>query len=343
MKGSRLILGLLIAQLAVGPLFAQDYGRGFQTPMGGEGAGSSFRKNDMQELKGLGVVSMSEQDIMAKGQMMTEPSMSGLTYQVHVLGEIRNPGTYRITASDRLSEVLLRAGGVDEQGSQRNVEIRRQSEGTKKIDLLSFQVFGNLANNPYLLDNDVVYVPLRGSTIQVVGAVKRPRDYELKTEKTLADAIKLAGGFTVGVASRSPIRGVRFVNEKKDGIEIAYNEAGMSNFELQNGDVVFVPHMITEKNKFDYDIPKLPGDNIFYPSFEDRVFILGGVSQRNAYTFNPYYNLPQYLSLAGGTTKMSTSKINILSPDGTTTEVTKRNKNTVVINPGDTVVIGERR
>ena len=212
MKGSRLILGLLIAQLAVGPLFAQDYGRGFQTPMGGEGAGSSFRKNDMQELKGLGVVSMSEQDIMAKGQMMTEPSMSGLTYQVHVLGEIRNPGTYRITASDRLSEVLLRAGGVDEQGSQRNVEIRRQSEGTKKIDLLSFQVFGNLANNPYLLDNDVVYVPLRGSTIQVVGAVKRPRDYELKTEKTLADAIKLAGGFTVGVASSSPIRVVRFLN-----------------------------------------------------------------------------------------------------------------------------------
>lgn len=339
----KVVLGVLVMQLAAGPLFAQDYRRGFQRPEVGEASGMSFRKGDLQELKRLGGGQMPEQELMTKGMMMTEPSMSGLTYQVHVLGEVKNPGTYRITASDRLSEVLLRAGGVDEQGSQRNIEVRRTGEKTKKVDLLAFQIFGDLSDNPYLLDNDVVYVPLKSDTIQVVGAVKRPRDYELKSEKILADAIKLAGGFSVGAATNSPVRVVRFVGGEKKVIEVAANDNDMSHFELQNGDTIFVPHVITEKNKFDYDIPKLPGDNIFYPSFEDRVFILGGVEAPGAYPFNPYYNMSQYLSLAGGTTKMSTGRIRLITPDGKNRPVRKKDKDTIVINPGDTILVGERR
>jgi protein involved in polysaccharide export with SLBB domain len=339
----KVILGILVVQLAAQSAFTEDYGRQFDRPMNGQASGMSFRKGELRDIGRLGAGSISEEDMMTKGRMMTEPSMSGLTYQVHVLGEVRNPGTYRITASDRLSEVLLRAGGVDEQGSQRNLEVRRKGEGVKKTDLLSFQIFGDLSNNPYLLDNDVIYVPLRNSTIQVVGAVKRPRDYELKAEKTLVDAITLAGGFSVGAALGSSIRVVRFVNGKKEVFEVASNATDMSNFELQNGDVVFVPHMITEKNKFDYDIPKLPGDNIFYPSYEDRVFILGGVAMPGAYPFNPYYNLSQYLSLAGGTTKMATGKMSLVSSDGKKRRLNRKEKDTVVINPGDTLMVDWRR
>jgi protein involved in polysaccharide export with SLBB domain len=287
--------------------------------------------------------------VQPSGTMMQEmmggnqSSMSGLMYQVHILGEVQYPGTYRIMASDRLSEVLNRAGGVADQGSERNIEVRREGEKTRRVDLLGFQINGSLDDNPYLLDNDVIFVPLKKSTIQVVGAINRPREYEIRNEKTLKDAIILAGGRTVGTAVDSPIRVVRFTNNQKKVIEIAQNDADESSFLLENGDVIFVPHMITEKNKFDFDIPKLPGDNIFYPSFEDRVFILGGVVSPGPYNFNPYYSLPQYLSLAGGTSKLATGKINVLSPDGKNTKITKRNMNKIVINPGDTIVIGESR
>jgi len=124
---------------------------------------------------------------------------------------------------------------------------------------------------------------------------------------------------------------------------VPFSEAEMRAFPIQNGDVIFVQHVITEKNNFDFDVPKLPGDNIFYPSFEDRVFVLGGVQRPGPYTFSPYYSLPQYLSLAGGTTKLSTDKISILSPEGDVTKVTKKNRNTIIINPGDTILIKERR
>ena len=339
----RILAGLLIAQLAAGPLYAQDYRRGFRKPLEGESSGMSFRKDDLRELKKLGSGLESGDEMVTKGMMMTEPSMSGLTYQVHVLGEVKNPGTYRITASDRLSEVLLRAGGVDEQGSQRRIEVRRRGEVTKKIDLLEFQLFGDLSSNPYLLDNDVVYVSIRKTMINVVGAVMRPREYELKGEKTVLDALNLAGGFSVGAARNSHVRIIRFVEGRKKVIEVAANDVEMSGIQIQNGDVVFVPHVITEKNKFDYDIPKLPGDNIFYPSYEDRVFILGGVEIPGAYTFNPYYKLNQYLSLAGGTTKLSTRRMEIITPDGEKKKIKKIERDSIIINPGDTVLVGERR
>lgn len=339
----KVVFCVLIMNVAGGPLFAQDYSRRlFDRPLMGESSGMSFRKKDIQELKG-GMGLDPAQEMMNKGMMMVEPSMSGLTYQVHVLGEVVNPGTYRITASDRLSEVLTKAGGVAEQGSQRNIEVRRKEEGTIKVDILSFQTFGNLKDNPFLLDNDVIYVPLKTNVIQIVGAIKRPKEYELRGEKTLADIIKLAGDFSVGAAVDSSIRVVRFIDGKKEVIELAANDSEMSSFAVQNGDVIFVPHVITERNKFDYDVPKLPGDNIFYPSYEDRVFILGGVANPGAYPFNPYYNMSQYLSLAGGMTKMATRKVLLITPDGKKRRIRQKEKYNMVINPGDTIIIGERR
>ena len=310
-------------------------------PGSGDSSGMSFR-NEVGDQKKLGGGGGLE-EMSTRGLMMTEPSMSGLTYQVHILGEVKNPGTYRVMASDRLSETLMKAGGVSDQGSQRNVELRRTGEPTQKVDLLAFQIFGDLSDNPYLLDNDVVYVPLKKGTIQVVGAVKRPRDYELRHEKTLADAVMLAGGFTVGAAADNPIRVVRFNEGKKEVLEVGTDKAAMATFDIKDGDTIYIPHMITEKNKFDYDIPKLPGDNIFYPSYEDRVFVLGGVASPGAYPFNPYYKLSQYLSLAGGTTQLSTSKINLINPDGKKRRLKNKEKNVVVINPGDTILIDERR
>ncbi|MBI2091971.1 MAG: SLBB domain-containing protein [Deltaproteobacteria bacterium] len=341
----RVLSVLIIVQFVVYPVYSYgDDNQGLNKQQNMQtSSGMSFRVGETGSANRLGSSILNEQDYAVKGMMMTEPTMSGLTYQVHVLGEVKNPGTYRITASDRLSEILMRAGGVDEQGSERNIEVRRKGEYEQKIDLLSFQLFGNLKDNPYLLDNDIVYVPLKKGVIKVVGAVMRPREYELNVEQNLNEVIKLAGGFSVGAAKGSPIRAVRFIDGKKSVLDISDNEADMMAFNVQNGDVIFVPHMITEKNNFDYNIPKLPGDNIFYPSYEDRVFILGGVASPGAYPFNPYYNLSQYLSLAGGTTKMATGKMSLVSADGKKKRLHKRDMNNITINPGDTIDVDWRR
>ena len=146
----------------------------------------------------------------AMGTTMGEAAMVSMGYQVNVLGEVMKPGTYKVAASDRVSEVLNRAGGIAVNGSERVIELRRKGGGVIHVDLIAFKLFGKLDQNPYVTDNDTIYVPFRKNVIQIVGAVKRPDFYELKDEKTLADVVDLSGGFNAATAMKEPIRVIRF-------------------------------------------------------------------------------------------------------------------------------------
>jgi len=263
-----------------------------------------------------------------------EASMISLGYQVHVLGEVAKPGTYRVAASDRVSEVIGRAGGFAANGSERNIEIRRRGGGTTHVDLLAFKLFGRLDQNPYVTDNDTVFVPLRKKVIQVVGAVKRPDFYELKNEKTLADVIELAGGFNAATAMKEPLRIIRFNDGSKSVLDVKIEDDAMKDFEILNGDVVVVPNIVTKETKFDYNVAAIPGDQVFYPSYEDRVFVLGGVAFPGAYEFSPYYTVNQYITLAGGLNDRGKAKYKIITLDGKT----KKAKPSERVNPGDTII-----
>lgn len=275
---------------------------------------------------------------MGAASMMEGSAAMGAGYQVHVLGEVRQPGTYYVQASSRLAEAVQRAGGIAENGSARRIELRRKHGGAIKIDLLKFRMSGSLENNPYLMDNDVVFVPLRENVVRVVGAVKRPETYELKDEKKLVDAIDLAGGFNMAIALKEPIRIVRYVDGEKKLIEVENDTQVISEFGVQSGDVIIIPNMITKDTKFDYNVASIPGDQVFYPSYEDRVFILGGVASPGAYSFTPYHTINQYVSLAGGLTDRGVSKYKIIGADGKS----RRAKESDKVNPGETVMVKQR-
>jgi protein involved in polysaccharide export with SLBB domain len=55
---------------------------------------------------------------------------------------------------------------------------------------------GNTSNDRQLLPGDVIFIPPIGETVSVEGAVRRPAIYELKNEKTAAEAVAIAGGLT---------------------------------------------------------------------------------------------------------------------------------------------------
>jgi protein involved in polysaccharide export with SLBB domain len=264
--------------------------------------------------------------------------MMGMSYQVHVLGEVMRPGTYRVPASERLASAIQRAGGMAENGSERRIELRRKGSKTRSVDLLRFKLFGRLDDNPYLMDNDVVFVPLRKKVIQVVGAVSRPDLYELKNEKTVADVVKLAGGFNAAVSKKEPIRIIRFVDGEKEVEDVTIDKNHMSEFSINNGDVVVVPNVVTKGTKFDYNVASVPGDQVFYPSYEDRVFVLGGVEFPGAYPFSPYYTISQYVSLAGGLSDRGIARYKVVTIDGKSRRVRENDR----ANPGDTVEVKER-
>lgn len=265
-------------------------------------------------------------------------AMMSMGYQVHVLGEVMKPGTYRVTASDRVSEIIRRAGGISESGSERQIELRRKGGGVRKVDLLEFSTFGKLNQNPYVTDNDVIFVPLRKNVIQVVGAVRRPDVYEIKNEKTLADVVELSGGFNAAIAKGEPIRIIRFEDGEKQLNEVPIADSAMRDYQIENGDVVVIPNIVTKDTKFDYNVASIPGDQIFYPSYEDRVFVLGGVAFPGAYPFSPYYTLSQYISLAGGLSDRGADTFKVTGIDGKT----HRAKLNERVNPGDTIMIKQK-
>lgn len=291
------------------------------------GSGSDKHSNQLPIPGGMG------------SPVFQEQVAGSLTYQVHILGEVNKPGTYRISASTRLSEALDRAGGILDRGSTRRIQLRREGGG-RQVDLLAFKQFGSLDNNPYLLDNDVIFVPLRGKVVEIEGTVKRPGVYELRSERTIEDLLRLAGNVTPGIEGQSPLKVIRFTGGEKRVIDVDNSSLERKAFILDNADVVVVPHVLTDKKKFDYNIAKLPGDNsLFYPSYDERVFVLGGVNKPGPLAFSPYYDVRQYLTLAGGITKLAkTRRIKVID----TTGRSRRVNNTTSINPGDTIIVPEK-
>ncbi len=272
------------------------------------------------------------------------PSGGNLIYQIHVLGEVRRPGTYKVSPSMRVTDALRLAGGIENNGSERFIEIRRGGQGQRQVvDLFAYNTLGEVSQNPYLQDNVAIFVPLKKMAVEIEGPVRRPGIYELRNEQSLEDLVKLAGGFTVGVGADYPLKVIRYQGiDQKQVIEVDDDASQMKSFMLRDGDVVVVEHKFLTKHSFDYNLKKLPNDNIFYPAYENKVFVIGAVRGPGAFPFNQYYNLRQYLTLAGGTTTMAKrGKISVVTIEGKNYKA-KNGEYDGVINPGDTIVVPEK-
>ena len=115
-------------------------------------------------------------------------------FRVHVLGEVLFPGVYLASAVERAAGVIDRARGVTEIGSTRNIRVLRENGETLPVDLVGYQVLGDLSRNPRLSGGDVVHVPPAGESVEIAGAVFRPGRIEIRPGETVEDLIALVGG-----------------------------------------------------------------------------------------------------------------------------------------------------
>lgn len=260
-------------------------------------------------------------------------SAPSILYSIHVLGEVQKPGTYKIAPSDRVTDALDYAGGVLPNGSERAVQLRRQGK-RRFLDLFSYKYKGRLSQNPYLMENDVVFVSIKKGEVQIEGPVKRPGYYEISKSISLKKLIRMAGGLATGFSRKQSIRVVRYnKNEEKEVFEVNANET--AQFVVKIGDVVVIPHMLLANKKFDYNVQRIPGDNIFYPTINDSVYVIGSVHMPGPYTFQPNFNYQDYVGLAGPTNNASIKRTKILKANGKKVRAKKK----MEINPGDTIII----
>lgn len=162
--------------------------------------------------------------------------------QVFVLGEARRPGSYTLSGLGTVTSALYAAGGVKPVGSLRNVQLKRNGELVRRLDLYDLLIRGDNKDDAKVLDGDVVFIPPVGATVGVDGEVRRPAIYELKGEATVADLVQLAGGLTPE-ADHSTVSLTR-IDENQHRVVVPV-ELGLATRTqtLHNGDVLRVAQL----------------------------------------------------------------------------------------------------
>ena len=116
------------------------------------------------------------------------------TVDVYMVGELKRAGTYSLSSLSTVISALSASGGPSKNGSLRNINILRNEELLKTIDLYDFFINGLKEDDINLKQGYTVSVPVIGPTVAISGYVKRPAIYEIKNEQTLGEIIDLAGG-----------------------------------------------------------------------------------------------------------------------------------------------------
>jgi polysaccharide biosynthesis/export protein len=117
---------------------------------------------------------------------------------VSLAGQVRFPGRYAlITRSDRLTDVLARAGGLTRSAYPGGIEFIRTRDGLGRIGIDLPSILRNPAShdNLTLQTGDSVFVPEYNPVVRVIGAVNAPASVAFMEGKGLDYYIGAAGGY----------------------------------------------------------------------------------------------------------------------------------------------------
>lgn len=206
---------------------------------------------------------------------------------VNVMGEVRVPGTYTLSAFATVFHALYMAGGISDLGTLRSIKVFRQGRQISVVDVYEFILNGRLAGNVRLQDNDVIQVGTYDCIVDISGKVKRPMAYEMRKGESLSALLKYAGGFT-GDAYKKLIRVLRNSEEMKSVYNV--EEFDYNSFKLEDGDQVSIDQI--------------------YDRFKNMVEIKGAVFRPGMYQFGEGVNSVRSLieRASGLTEEAMTSK-----------------------------------
>jgi protein involved in polysaccharide export with SLBB domain len=126
-------------------------------------------------------------------------------FYVHVTGAVPRPGRHLAVPVARLSNALTEAFADSTRGTNwnpallpglRTITIVRKDGAELHPDLLRYFSTGDLGQNPFLVDGDVIIVPgydPEYSSVSVEGAVPFPGTYDLRPDDTLLNVLLVAG------------------------------------------------------------------------------------------------------------------------------------------------------
>jgi polysaccharide biosynthesis/export protein len=216
----------------------------FQYPMLGRVAVGGMRIREVEQM----LKTKLEDGYIKRAQVAVDVEQFR-SRSIFVVGEVRTPGKYLMTAQMSLIEALAAAGSTTATASSEVMILRPRDAGSAqaltpeqvdqssvtRVNLADLQL-GRLSQNVTLVEGDTIFVP-KAEKFFITGQVRSPGAYTFERGLTVLQAISLAGGLTEKGSSRR-IKVVRAVKGKKtqQGIDLA--DA------IQPGDTLVIPQRL---------------------------------------------------------------------------------------------------
>lgn len=163
------------------------------------------------------------------------------TITVNVMGEVKTPGSFTLSAFATVFHALYMASGPNEIGTLRNIKVFRNNRLITTVDVYDYILNGNLKGNVRLADNDVITVGTYDCLVNVSGKAKRPMYYEMKRDESMKSLMTYAGDFASD-AYRKSVRVIRKLGAQLSVFNV--NEFDMSSFKMADGDSVIIDSVL---------------------------------------------------------------------------------------------------
>lgn len=199
--------------------------------------------------------------------------------RITILG-VRKPGNYSVSSLSTVFNALHIAGGPNDNGSYRNIELIRNNKIIKKIDIYRFIMTGDQSDNINLLENDVIRVPVYENRVKIEGKVKRPGVFELLSTENFNDLLRYCSGFDES-AYKVNIKLVQNTEKELRILDLSENE--YTNYTPKLGDVFNVSSILNR--------------------FENKVSIKGAVFRPDDYALTFGMTIKDLLTKADGLTE----------------------------------------
>jgi len=153
---------------------------------------------------------------------------------VNITGQVEAPGTYTISGFSSVLNALYAAGGPNDVGTYRDINIIRNGRVVHNVDLYDY--FSNgIYPNIYLRDQDVILVKPYEIETELVTGFKQLALFEIKKDEVVSDLINLSGG-----ASSNSYKSKLFIERFDDFSQkiVEVDEINFNNTKLNDGDKI---------------------------------------------------------------------------------------------------------
>ena len=134
--------------------------------------------------------------------------------KVTLLGESNTPGPHLVSGFATILNALYSSGGIKISGTLRNIKVFRNNKLKKTIDLYDYITNGSLDGDIRLMNNDIIFIPVRENTVTLTGSVRNESIYELKEGEGINELLDYSGGLNANSSSLAIIDRIKPLKDR---------------------------------------------------------------------------------------------------------------------------------